>query len=477
MSTTDVIKSTENKNVHYVKQYIKNVLQQEPGDTVTVKGWVKTKRASKGIQFIQLSDGSCFTDLQIVIDASKFEENLLKEISTGCSLLVEGTLVESPAAGQKVELSATDIEIVGSAPVEDYPLQKKGATFEFLREIAHLRCRTNTFGAVNRIRSKASWAIHQFFNERGFHYVNTPIITASDCEGAGEMFYVSNSLAVENGEYKLKNKNPQEDFFAKPAYLTVSGQLEGETLACGLTNVYTFGPTFRAENSNSARHLAEFWMIEPEMAFCNLEGDMALATEFIQYVIKYALDNCSDDIEFFNKRIEPGILETLEHVVNSDFEHVSYTDAIKYLENSGEKFEYPIHWGADLQSEHERWLTEKKIGKPVIVYNYPKEIKAFYMRLNDDNKTVAAMDVLVPKIGEIIGGSQREERHNVLVQRIKEQNLEEEAYWWYLDLRKFGTVPHAGFGLGLERLIMYITGMKNIRDVIPYYRCPRNADF
>jgi asparaginyl-tRNA synthetase len=382
-------------------------------------------------------------------------------------------------------MQASAVHVYGAADPTNYPLQKKGATFEFLREIAHLRSRGNTFGAVFRVRAQAAQAVHQFFSKRGFHYVHTPIVTASDAEGAGAMFQVTTSLEINapleapDGQfaYRLRNANPSEDFFGKPAYLTVSGQLEAETLALGMTNVYTFGPTFRAENSSTSRHLAEFWMIEPEMAFCELEGNMNLAEEFLKEVIGNILDFCGDDLSFFNQRIEPSLLETLEHVVTSPFERLTYSEAVHMLEQSGESFEFPVGWGVDLQSEHERWLTEVKVGRPVILIDYPKEIKAFYMRQNEDGKTVRAMDVLAPRIGEIIGGSQREERLDVLESRIAEAGLPMEPYWWYLDLRRFGSAPHAGFGLGFERLLMYVTGMKNIRDVIPYHRTPGNADF
>jgi asparaginyl-tRNA synthetase len=402
----------------------------------------------------------------------------MRQVTTGACVRFDGEIVASPAAGQAIELKATACEVFGAADPTTYPLQKKGASWEFLREIAHLRVRGNTFGAVFRVRSQVCWAIHSFFQKRGFHYVNTPIITASDCEGAGAMFAVSTLLkASEDGRYQLTGASGAEDFFGKPAYLTVSGQLEAETLAMGLTNVYTFGPTFRAENSHSSRHLAEFWMIEPEMAFCDLEGDMNLAEEFLKEVIGHVLENCAGDLEFFNQRIEPELLATLNHVVQAPFERLTYGEAIRLLEASGESFEFPVHWGCDLQSEHERWLTEKKVGRPVILCDYPKEIKAFYMRMNEDGETVRAMDVLAPRIGEIIGGSQREERADVLERRILETGLPLAAYGWYMDLRRFGSAPHAGFGLGLERLLMYVTGVKNIRDVIPYFRAPGSADF
>ncbi len=413
----------------------------------------------------------------MIVNEGVIAADILKQITTGACVRFDGLIVDSPAAGQAVEMQAAAVELFGAADPATYPLQKKGASFEYLREIAHLRVRGNTFGAVYRVRNRAAYATHSFFQKRGFQYVNTPIITASDAEGAGAMFAVSTLVEPHNGALKLKATDPAEDFFGKPAYLTVSGQLEAETLAMGLTNVYTFGPTFRAENSSTTRHLAEFWMIEPEMAFCDLAGDMNLAEEFLKEVIGDIMDNCADDLAFFNQRIEPQLLETLNHVINSPFERLTYTEAIKLLEAGGESFEYPIHWGADLQSEHERWLTEVKVGRPVILTDYPKEIKAFYMRANEDGKTVRAMDVLAPRIGEIIGGSQREERLDVLEARILESGLPLEAYWWYLDLRRFGSAPHSGFGLGFERLLLYVTGMKNIRDVIPYHRTPGHAEF
>jgi len=471
----------------YRRTYVRDLFQLTPGTETSAYGWVKTRRDSKGISFVQLSDGSCFKDLQVIINDGVIGAETLKVITTGACVRFDGKIVESPAAGQAVELEATGVEIYGAADPATYPLQKKGASFEYLRDIAHLRVRGNTFGAVYRVRNRAAFAIHSFFQKRGFSYANTPIITASDAEGAGAMFAVSTLLEAhptpaKEGEkaghqFKLSSTKPEEDFFGKPAYLTVSGQLEAETLAMGMTNVYTFGPTFRAENSSTSRHLAEFWMVEPEMAFCDLDGNMNLAEEFLKEVIGDILENCADDLAFFNQRIEPQLLETLNHVVNSPFERLTYTEAVKILEGSGEKFEYPVHWGIDLQSEHERWLTEVKVGRPVILTDYPKEIKAFYMRANEDGKTVRAMDVLAPRIGEIIGGSQREERLDVLEKRITELGLPLEPYWWYLDLRRFGSAPHSGFGLGFERLLLYVTGMKNIRDVIPYHRTPGHAEF
>jgi asparaginyl-tRNA synthetase len=462
----------------YRRTYIRDLFDLAPGTPASAFGWVKTKRESKGLSFVQVSDGSCFRDLQVIVDAGVLSDETLRLITTGACVRFDGEIVASPAAGQAIELKASACEVFGAADPATYPLQKKGASWEFLREIAHLRVRGNTFGAVFRVRNQVSWAIHSFFQKRGFHYVNTPIITASDCEGAGEMFAVSSLLkTTADGTYKLGSANGADDFFGKPAFLTVSGQLEAETLALGLTNVYTFGPTFRAENSHSSRHLAEFWMIEPEMAFCDLEGDMNLAEEFLKEVIGHVLDHSAADLEFFNQRIETELLATLKHVVEAPFERLTYREAIKLLETSGETFEYPVHWGCDLQSEHERWLTDKKVGRPVILRDYPKEIKAFYMRMNDDGETVRAMDVLAPRIGEIIGGSQREERAAVLERRISDLGLPAAAYGWYMDLRRFGSAPHAGFGLGLERLLMYVTGMKNIRDVIPYFRAPGSADF
>jgi len=471
----------------YRRTYVRDLFGMTPGTETSAYGWVKTRRDSKGISFVQLSDGSCFKDFQVIVNEGVLDAETLKKITTGACVRFDGVIVESPAAGQAVEMQAKGVELFGEADPQTYPLQKKGATMEFLREIAHLRGRGNTFGAVYRVRNRAAYAVHNFFQSRGFNYVHTPIITASDAEGAGAMFAVTTSVEVNeplegNGEerqlaYRLKNPNAREDFFGKPAFLTVSGQLEAETLALGLTNVYTFGPTFRAENSNSARHLAEFWMIEPEMAFCDLVGNMNLAEEFLKEVIADVLDHCGDDLSFFNQRIEPELLKTLEHVVTSPFERLTYTEAVDLLEKSGESFEYPVSWGVDLQSEHERWLTEKKVGRPVILTDYPKEIKAFYMRQNEDDKTVRAMDVLAPRIGEIIGGSQREERLGVLESRITELGLPLDAYWWYLDLRRYGSAPHSGFGLGFERLLMYVTGMKNIRDVIPFHRTPGHAEF
>lgn len=461
--------------------YIKDLLRGEPGKAVDAHGWVKTRRDSKGVHFVQINDGSCFADLQVVIEAGSISEETLKDVTTGACVRVGGELVASPAAGQAVELKAREIEVFGPADPASYPLQKKGHTMEFLRDIAHLRTRSNTFGAVFRVRNALARAIHSFFQENGFLYVHTPVITASDCEGAGAMFGVTtldlmNLPRVKEGAEK-GNIDYSGDFFGKPAFLTVSGQLEAEIFALAFSNVYTFGPTFRAENSNTPRHLAEFWMIEPEMAFCDLDGNKRLAEKFLKSVIRHVMESCADDIEFFNKRIDNTVIETLENVVNNSFEHITYTEAIGILEKSGQTWEFPVHWGVDMQSEHERYLTEQVFKKPVIVTNYPKEIKAFYMRADDDGRTVRAMDVLAPRIGEIIGGSQREERYDVLLEKIRAQHLSEAAYWWYLELRKFGSAPHAGFGLGFERLILYLTGMKNIRDVIPFPRTPGSAEF
>ena len=457
--------------------YVRDLLSSSPGETVLARGWVKTRRDSKGVSFIQLSDGSSFADLQIVVDAGTVPDDILAQATTGASLEITGVLVESPGANQAVELKAQSITVLGASEAQTYPLQKKGHTMEFLREIAHLRPRSNTFGAVFRVRNALSFAIHKFFQERGFLYLTAPLITTSDAEGAGALFGVT-TLDLMNVPRTPENAvDYAKDFFGKQAHLSVSGQLEAEIFALAFSNVYTFGPTFRAENSNTPRHLAEFWMIEPEMAFCDLDGDRKLAEEFLKYIIAYVLDNCASDLEFFNKRIDDTVLSTLHHVAETPFEHITYTEAVSLLEKSGKDWEFPVSWGVDLQAEHERYLTEHVFKKPVVVTDYPKEIKAFYMRLNDDNQTVRAMDVLVPRIGEIIGGSQREERHDVLLSKIQAQGLPEETYWWYLELRKYGTVPHAGFGLGLERMLMYLTGMKNIRDVIPFPRTPGYAEF
>ena len=449
------------------------------GMRAVVEGWVRTRRDSKGgFSFLELNDGSAFGNLQVIADAKLANyETEIKKLAIGASIRVEGEIKASPAKGQATELHATTIQVYGYADPEQYPLQKKSTSLEFLRGIAHLRPRTNTFGAVTRVRNCVSYSIHQFYQERGFYYLHTPIITASDCEGAGAMFKVTTlDLAkpprTEKGEvdYKL-------DFFEKPAYLTVSGQLQGEMFACGLGKIYTFGPTFRAENSNTTRHLAEFWMVEPEVAFNTLEDNMELAEAFLKRIAKDVLEKCDEDLKFFAERYDKEIFSTLDIILNKSFLRVSYTEAVKILEESAQQFEYPVSWGIDLQAEHERYLTEQKFKCPVILYDYPKQIKAFYMRVNDDGKTVRAMDVLVPRVGEIIGGSQREERLDVLEKRLIEMKLDPHAYQPYLDLRRYGTVPHAGFGLGLERTILFITGMTNIRDVIPFPRTPGNAEF
>ncbi len=446
------------------------------GREISVAGWVRTARGSKEFGFIELNDGSFFKGLQIVFSADLPNFAVLENIAVGSSLEVSGELVESPAAGQAFELKAKEIKIINAAPA-DYPLQKKRHSFEFLRTIAHLRGRSNTFSAVFRLRSALSFAIHQFFKEEGFSYIHTPIISTSDCEGAGEMFQVTtldlkNPAKDDKGEIDYK-----EDFFGQSAGLTVSGQLNAEALVMGLNKVYTFGPTFRAENSNTTRHASEFWMMEPEMAFADLNDDMDLAEKMLKYLISYVLKELPEEMEFFNKFIDPGIMERLDNILKSEFGRISYTEAISILEKSGEKFVYPVEWGIDLQTEHERYLTDKVYQKPIFVIDYPKDIKAFYVRLNDDGKTVAAMDLLVPGVGEIIGGSQREERLEKLEQRMDEMGLKKEDYAWYLDLRKYGSVPHAGFGLGFERLIMYLSGMANIRDVIPFPRTPKSAEF
>ena len=456
---------------------IKDIFSRPQADgEVLVQGWVKTKRSSKGVSFIQVNDGSTLKDLQVVADRVLPGYQEIEGLSTGCSVSVTGTLVESLGKGQKYEILAKEIKIVGPADPESYPLQKKRHTPEFLREIAHLRPRTNTFGAMARVRNAMSFAIHRFFQERGFIFVQTPIITVSDAEGAGSMFRVT-TLDLDNLPVKQGGVDNGEDFFGKPAFLTVSGQLEAEIFALALSDVYTFGPTFRAENSNTSRHLAEFWMVEPEVAFCDLDGLAEFAEDFLKYVFKYALDHCGEDLAFFNQWYDKTAISTLESIVNSSFERLTYTEAIELLKRSGESFEFQPKWGADLQSEHERYLTEKKIRKPVIVTDYPREIKPFYMRLNDDGRTVRAMDALVPGIGEIIGGSQREERRDVLLQRMREAGLPEKSYSWYLDLRSYGTVPHSGFGLGFERTVQFVTGVPNIRDVIPFPRTPKNAEF
>ncbi len=430
---------------------------------------MRTRRDSKAFSFLELNDGSCLGNLQIIADEGIPGYESIAKMATGASVRVRGELVASPAAGQSWEMRATELRLLGEAP-DDYPLQKKGHSAEFLRSIAHLRPRTNLYGAVFRMRSRMAHAVHEFFKQRDFIYVHTPIITASDCEGAGEMFRVTTLD-------EKKPAPPEEDFFGKRAYLTVSGQLEGEAFACALSNIYTFGPTFRAENSNTSRHAAEFWMIEPEMAFCDLEGDMDLAEELVKHLVKEALAEAGGDLDIFTKFVDKKLLERLEFVASRPFERVTYTDAVELLRGSGEKFTYPVEYGLNLQSEHERWLTEIHFKKPVTVFNYPKEIKPFYMRLNDDGRTVTAMDVLVPGIGEIVGGSQREERLDVLLDNFRTHGLDAETYGWYSDLRKYGSVPHAGFGLGFERMLMFVTGMANIRDVIPFARTPGHCEF
>ncbi len=447
------------------------------GQDVCVKGWVRTRRGNKHVQFVALNDGSTIKNLQIVFDMEKFDEESLKAITTGSSLCVIGKMVESMGKGQNCEVQAEKFEVYGTADPNTYPLQKKGHSLEFLRDIAHLRPRTNTFGAILRVRSILAYAIHKFFNEKGFFYLNTPLITASDCEGAGAMFQVTtlplnNLPKTEDGDVDYS-----KDFFGKATALTVSGQLEGELGATALGAIYTFGPTFRAENSNTPRHLAEFWMIEPEMAFYDITDNMDLAEEFIKYCIKYALENARDDIEFLQQMYDNELISRLESVINNDFVRLTYTEGVKILMESGQKFEFPVYWGADLASEHERYLVEQHFKKPVILTDYPKEIKAFYMKQNEDEKTVRAMDVLFPKIGEIIGGSEREADYDKLMGRINELGIPMKDMWWYLDTRKFGTVPHSGFGLGFERLVLFVTGMANIRDVIAFPRFPGNAEF
>lgn len=471
------------------------------GQKVTVCGWVRTVRDSKNLVFIQVNDGSCFANIQLTFDRNAPSNNAnvnnieeeLKKLNTGASVRAEGLLIESPASGQAVEVTLENLKCLGTCNPEEYPLQKNKMSMEYLRTNAHLRARTNTFGAVYRVRNQMAYAVHSFFQERGFQYVNAPEITCSDCEGAGEMFQVTTlsmekiaEIALEKGAKGMKPEDAaklvdySKDFFGKKASLTVSGQLEAETMATALSRVYTFGPTFRAENSNTPRHLAEFWMIEPEMAFFDLDDDMDIQEEFVKYLLNWALTKCRADLEFFDKRIQPGLIEQLEKVAKADFVRISYTDAIAKLEEAeknGAKFEFSPYWGCDIATEHERYLTEKIFGCPVMVYNYPKDIKSFYMKQNDDGKTVKAVDVLVPGIGELIGGSEREESYEKLVAEIEKRGMDKSIYDWYLDLRKFGTVPHSGFGLGFERLIRYVTGMENIRDVIPYPRAPKLADF
>ena len=458
---------------------IKKVLQEGKDETdVLVKGWVRTRRDSKGgFSFIEINDGSCLKNLQVVTDHNMDGfETASKKIHTGSCVGFIGKLVQSPGKGQSVELQANSIEVYGEADPEYYPLQKKHHSFEFLREIAHLRPRTNTFGAVMRVRNRLSYAIHNFFQDQGFVYLHTPIITANDCEGAGEIFQVT-TLNPSSPPMFDGSVDYSQDFFGEKTGLTVSGQLEGEVFAMALSEIYTFGPTFRAENSNTSRHLSEFWMVEPEMAFYDLEDDMGLAENFLRYLLKDSLENCSEDLEFFDKQIDKTILGRHREIVDKKFERISYSEAVQLLEKSNKKFNYSVKWGSNLQSEHERYISEEVFNNPVIIYNYPEEIKPFYMKINDDGKTVRAMDVLLPKLGEIIGGSQREDDYDVLVKRMKSKNLNSEDYNWYLDLRRFGSAPHAGFGLGFERLVQFVTGIENIRDVIPFPRTPKNARF
>lgn len=455
---------------------IVNLLKSEnPLDSVLIKGWVRTRRESKAFSFIEVNDGSCLKNIQVIADNTLSNYQDITRLSTGSAVVVSGKLAESKGPGQKWELVAEQIDILGIAP-ETYPLQKKRHTDEFLRTIAHLRPRTNKYGAAFRIRSELSYAIHKFFRDRGFKYIHSPIITGSDCEGAGELFRVT-TLVLDNPPLIDGKADYSQDFFGKEANLTVSGQLSAEMFALALGDVYTFGPTFRAENSHTSRHVAEFWMVEPEMAFCNLEGNMDLAEEMIKFLMNFVLNECKEDIELFAKYVDKTLIKTLDNVASSDFERLSYTSAVEILKKSGKKFEYDIDFGKDLQTEHERFLTEHHFKKPLIIFNYPKSIKPFYMRLNDDNQTVAAMDVLVPRIGEIIGGSQREERLEILENRMEELKMPKETYWWYLDSRRFGSVEHSGFGLGFERMIMLVTGINNIRDVIPFPRTPNNIEF
>ncbi|MBQ1957987.1 MAG: asparagine--tRNA ligase [Alistipes sp.] len=459
-------------------QRIAEILKSTTTDyDITVKGWVRTKRGNKNVAFIALNDGSCVGNIQVVVDLQKIQEEELKAVTTGSCIRVDGKLVKSLGAGQGVEVQAEKIEVYGTADPDTYPLQKKGHSLEFLRDIAYLRPRTNTFGAVFRIRHAMAYAIHKYFNDHGFYYWHTPLITGSDCEGAGAMFNVTtmdlnNLPRTEDGQIDYS-----QDFYGKPCNLTVSGQLEGELGALALGQIYTFGPTFRAENSNTPRHLSEFWMIEPEMAFYELEENMELAEDFLKYLIRYALENCREDLEFMNKMWDKELIERLEFVIKNDFVRLDYTEGIEILKASGRKFEFPCDWGCDLQSEHERYLVEEHFKRPVILINYPKDIKAFYMKQNEDGKTVRAMDVLFPKIGEIIGGSEREADYGKLTARVKELQMSEAELWWYLDTRRWGSAPHSGFGLGFERLLLFVTGMANIRDVIPFPRTPNNAEF
>ena len=459
---------------------VKDLLKANPGQEVLAKGWVRTKRGNKQIKFIALNDGSTVNNIQVVADMTNFDEDLIARITTGASISVTGNLIESVGSGQAVEIQAREIEVLGECDPVRYPLQKKNTSLEYLRTVAHLRPRTNTFGAVLRIRHAMAFAIHKFFNDKGFVYLNTPLITESDAEGAGDMFQVT-TLNLENVPKKDNGTvDFSKDFFGKKTCLTVSGQLEGELGATGVGEIYTFGPTFRAENSNTPRHLAEFWMIEPEMAFYDINDNMELAEEFVKYLVQYALDNCADDLRFLNDKYDDGLIERLKSVLGIEFQRVTYTEAVEILEEAvrnGQQFEYPVHWGTDFQSEHERFLVEKHFGKPVILIDFPKDIKAFYMKQNEDGKTVRGMDVLFPKIGEIIGGSEREASLEKLEQRIDELNMSRKNLEWYIDTRRYGTVPHSGFGLGFERLLLFVTGMANIRDVIPFPRTPKNAEF
>ena len=469
----------KNKELGFMLTRVKEIygdLQNYISKEICLGGWVRTVRDNKNFGFIELNDGSFFKGIQVVFDNQLDNFEQVAKVGVGTSLSIKGILVESPGEKQAFELKATFVEILGESP-SDYPLQKKRHSLEFLRTISHLRPRTNTFAAVFRVRSLASYAIHKFFNERGFVNVHTPIITSSDCEGAGEMFQVTTMDLKNVPRDKEGNIDFTKDFYGKPANLTVSGQLAGETFAMALRDIYTFGPTFRAENSNTTRHASEFWMIEPEIAFADLKDNMQLAEDMLKFIIQYIMENAKEEMEFFNSFVDKGLIERLNGIVNSDFASVTYTEAIGILQKVADKFEYPVHWGADLQTEHERYLTEQVYKRPVFVTDYPKEIKSFYMRVNDDNKTVAAMDLLVPGIGEIIGGSQREERLDILQERMKEFELKEEDYWWYLDTRRYGAVKHAGFGLGFERCVMYVTGMSNIRDVLPYPRTVNNLEF
>ena len=459
---------------------VKDLLKAAPGQEVLAKGWVWTKRGNKQIKFIALNDGSTVNNIQVVVDMANFDEALIAKITTGASISVTGDLIESVGSGQAVEIQAKQIEVLGECDPVRYPLQKKNTSLEYLRTVAHLRPRTNTFGAVLRIRHAMAFAIHKFFNDKGFVYLNTPLITESDAEGAGDMFQVT-TLNLENVPKKENGKvDFSKDFFGKKTCLTVSGQLEGELGATAVGEIYTFGPTFRAENSNTPRHLAEFWMIEPEMAFYDINDNMVLAEEFVKYLVQYALDNCADDLKFLNDKYDDGLIERLKSVLGIEFQRVTYTEAVEILEEAvrnGQQFEYPVHWGTDFQSEHERYLVEKHFGKPVILTDFPKDIKAFYMKQNEDGKTVRGMDVLFPKIGEIIGGSEREASLEKLEQRIDELKMSRKNLEWYIDTRRYGTVPHSGFGLGFERLLLFVTGMANIRDVIPFPRTPKNAEF